>query len=315
MSAIKFTEREIEAMAGLPSLALRLYVLAIRPFMDYQTGLVGQRRRVSWQSLREAAFIEPHQGLTESGTPSKSAVRRAIAWLVRSGLIVERGEEKTLVFYCPLADTDLSAQKKPGTNPAQTRHTQPDTEPDTANHGLHAASGAKPGTHPDTNPTYPEPPKPGTPPESGNPEPRDTTHTVDSADAAGLDQPAGAGVCDEAESGSQRQRRDKRFEEWWSVYPKKTGKKPAREKWKAKRLDERADVLIADVQLRAGTDRKWLAGFVPNPTTYINQERWNDEIERDPPQLRAIPGGRSVAEQNRQAGQEFLDWVKSQEGA
>jgi len=69
------------------------------------------------------------------------------------------------------------------------------------------------------------------------------------------------------------------FDEWWDIYPNKTAAKLARKKWDAKGLDEIADKLIADVKARMASDRKWREGFVPNPTTYINQERWNDQIQ------------------------------------
>ena len=67
-----------------------------------------------------------------------------------------------------------------------------------------------------------------------------------------------------------------RFEEWWTIYPRKVGKKPARAAWK--RIKPDADVLILDAQKRSAGDRRWLEGIIPNPATYLNQERWNDEI-------------------------------------
>lgn len=70
-----------------------------------------------------------------------------------------------------------------------------------------------------------------------------------------------------------------RFADFWSTYPRKVGKKPAREKWKAKKLDNMADQIINDVRERAARDRKWLDGYAPNPATYLAQERWTDEIE------------------------------------
>lgn len=73
--------------------------------------------------------------------------------------------------------------------------------------------------------------------------------------------------------------RPSRFEDFWQTYPKKAKKKPAREIWQRKQLDSRADLLIADVQNRQQNDRRWLEGFIPDPTTYLNQERWDDEIE------------------------------------
>lgn len=85
----------------------------------------------------------------------------------------------------------------------------------------------------------------------------------------------------------EREREDKekicatasRFDEFWSAYPNKTGRKPCLGKWKSRRLDEHADAIIADVKARASNDRRWLDGFVPNPETYLNQDRWLDPIQ------------------------------------
>ena len=72
-----------------------------------------------------------------------------------------------------------------------------------------------------------------------------------------------------------------RFEGFWDVWPKgfKSGRTTCETKWKSKDLDKIADKIIADVVKRAATDRKWLDKFIPNPLTYLNQERWNDDIQ------------------------------------
>lgn len=69
-----------------------------------------------------------------------------------------------------------------------------------------------------------------------------------------------------------------RFDEFWSLYPKKVGKKPARQKWLARNLDQIADKIITDVQARIDGDDQWRRGYVPNPVTYINQDRWEDPL-------------------------------------
>jgi hypothetical protein len=89
-----------------------------------------------------------------------------------------------------------------------------------------------------------------------------------------------------------------RFPEFWETYPKKRKKAEARKKWKAKKLDRLADKIIEDVKERQRRDKRWLDGFVPDPTTYLNGERWEDEIEPPkgadgkreprPPHLRAL---------------------------
>lgn len=79
-----------------------------------------------------------------------------------------------------------------------------------------------------------------------------------------------------------------RFDDWWAAYPKKVGKKPALQKWRSRGLDAVADALIADVLHRAANDDGWLRGYVPDPLTYLNQDRWEDD-------LRAAPVARSTA--------------------
>lgn len=79
-----------------------------------------------------------------------------------------------------------------------------------------------------------------------------------------------------------------RFEDFWAVYPKKVGKKPALVKWQSRKLDAIADRLISDVLNRAANDDGWLRGFVPDPLTYLNQDRWHDDL-RTAPVARAGP--------------------------
>lgn len=74
-----------------------------------------------------------------------------------------------------------------------------------------------------------------------------------------------------------------RFPEFWSTYPRHENAKRSAEIWKRKRLDAKADVIIADVARRKTQHRPWLDGFIPHATTYLNGERWNDEIDRSPP--------------------------------
>lgn len=71
--------------------------------------------------------------------------------------------------------------------------------------------------------------------------------------------------------------RDKRFPEFWMQWPKKEKRKTALEIWKRKRLDTKADSIIADVLWRKANCYKWVKGYIPNVTTYLNQELWNDE--------------------------------------
>lgn len=69
-----------------------------------------------------------------------------------------------------------------------------------------------------------------------------------------------------------------RFDEFWAAYPKKVKRRPSQAIWSRKRLERHADIILADITSRLKDDDRWQRGFIPDPTTYLNQERWTDEI-------------------------------------
>jgi hypothetical protein len=77
------------------------------------------------------------------------------------------------------------------------------------------------------------------------------------------------------------------WDEFWEAYPVKRSKQPALKRWKALGLHrdpERAREILADVERRKTQDSQWQRGFAPHPSTYLNQERWTDELESPTPQ-------------------------------
>ena len=64
------------------------------------------------------------------------------------------------------------------------------------------------------------------------------------------------------------------FETFWKEYPKKVGKGEAEKSWK-KNNPPINDVLKTLSWQK--TSDQWRRGFVPNPSTYLNQCRWLDE--------------------------------------
>lgn len=73
----------------------------------------------------------------------------------------------------------------------------------------------------------------------------------------------------------------KNFEKFWNEYPKRRNRKDAEWIWQREDLDEIADEIIAVVKAYAKTNDWTKDGgkFVPLPTTFLNQERWKDEIQ------------------------------------
>lgn len=68
------------------------------------------------------------------------------------------------------------------------------------------------------------------------------------------------------------------FIEFWKVYPNKVKKSCAITAWKSGKCESIADTIIADVKLRISTEWKDQdMNFIPHPTTYLHQRRWEDE--------------------------------------
>ena len=104
-------DNELGALCGLPHLQQLAYLRGIRPYMDAQTGLVGIKRGISYQSIAEQLYVEPHQGYkTESC--SRAQVRRALSSLERAGLITVQSKPLKLILKCELATMDYSVQNK-----------------------------------------------------------------------------------------------------------------------------------------------------------------------------------------------------------
>jgi hypothetical protein len=68
------------------------------------------------------------------------------------------------------------------------------------------------------------------------------------------------------------------FERWWKIYPNKELKKKTQEIWDKKKLDIKVDIIIDFTEKAKLTDR-WKKGFIKQPTTFLNNECWNDDIK------------------------------------
>jgi hypothetical protein len=70
------------------------------------------------------------------------------------------------------------------------------------------------------------------------------------------------------------------FDEFWLVYPRRVGKGAARNAWaKAVRKADPADIIKAAAAYRDWPGRK--PDYTAHPTTWLNQERWTDELPAD----------------------------------
>lgn len=73
---------------------------------------------------------------------------------------------------------------------------------------------------------------------------------------------------------------DAGFADFWAAYPRHEAKKPAQTAWRTLKPSARLrEIILADVATRAASHdwRKERGRFIPLPTTYLHQRRWEDE--------------------------------------
>ena len=70
-----------------------------------------------------------------------------------------------------------------------------------------------------------------------------------------------------------------RFDEFWRIYPRKVGKGQARKAWLSagRKVADFTIILALNSQLSAGMFEKEVQ-FIPHPSTWLNGERWSDQI-------------------------------------
>lgn len=98
------------------------------------------------------------------------------------------------------------------------------------------------------------------------------------------------------------------FDDFWKRYPKKVAKKAAIMAWKKLKAEDRLRIIPAlETQSKSS---QWLRDggqYVPNPATWLNGRRWEDEIDTSPQKTK----GQVQFEQNMS----MIDsWLQSQGG-
>jgi len=154
----KINSEERAALYGLPHMYQLVYLLGIRPYMDYATGVVGVKRGISYQSLTEELYVEPQPGI-KAFKPSIQQMRRAVYGLEKKGLVYRESEGKQLILKCVLATADYSVQNKADSKPTGQAN-RSKMQYSSANTGISQVVSRNPDSH--------IPSKADTPPESGN---------------------------------------------------------------------------------------------------------------------------------------------------
>lgn len=98
---------------------------------------------------------------------------------------------------------------------------------------------------------------------------------------------------------------DSKFLAFWSAYPKKVGKEAARKVWvKVKNPAASLDLILAALAWQSSTDQ-WTKNngqYIPNPATYLSQQRWLDEKPTN-----AVPKLTVVGQKSANAASRWLD--------
>ena len=89
---------------------------------------------------------------------------------------------------------------------------------------------------------------------------------------------------------------DQRFDQFWDAYPRKVGKADARKTWKkAKITAEIFEKIMTSIAASKESDqwRREAGRYIPNPSTWINQGRWDDELPEPAPAKNYAKGFRT----------------------
>ena len=100
---------------------------------------------------------------------------------------------------------------------------------------------------------------------------------------------------DSKKSHAKKSSYSEQFERWWAIYPRKTAKGAAWNRWKRDKLDSKVDQLIEKLEQQNALQYAFTeTQYIPNASTYLNQKRYDDEVEfkgKKPTQLQATTLG------------------------
>ena len=75
---------------------------------------------------------------------------------------------------------------------------------------------------------------------------------------------------------------DDGFAEFWAIYPRKVGKGAARKAWNKARKTATTEQIVAGCNLYASLRRKQDPQYTAHPATWLNAERWLDDMNPEP---------------------------------
>ena len=103
------------------------------------------------------------------------------------------------------------------------------------------------------------------------------------------------------------------FSQFWKQYPRKTGKGKAFETWKKIKGYDYLDEILNSLIWQCESDQ-WKNGFIPLPTTYLNQRRWDDEPEEPIIEKKPITFEQQKINNTKRAMMDFIGEDYGQQG-
>ena len=100
----------------------------------------------------------------------------------------------------------------------------------------------------------------------------------------------GNGNRKESVSISEKERKDDKFDVFWKAYPRKIGKGDARKAFAKTKVPIETLLSAIEQQTRSEQWTRENGRFIPNPATWLNQGRWEDELAAPESKYHAKPG-------------------------
>lgn len=108
------------------------------------------------------------------------------------------------------------------------------------------------------------------------------------------------------------------FAQFWSIYPRKVSKFLCAKIWK--KIEQQPGLFekILNSLARQGKTTQWQQGIIPNPSTWLHQRRWDDEMTSSgtyAPRIESQDPSKEEKEQSAKEKAEALmeiEWAKRQ---
>lgn len=233
---------------------LFLTYCSIRKYMDYETGVSGEKRKFNERYFIELLSSESSQG-KKARVFDRNKVHRILKKLEKIGVVERIGP---MVFFLPMASRDNQVSEKFEQKSNKNR-TQVGFEVRTENTKEKITENSL-NNRSELNFDYSENTEVQT----------EVRAEVFSRYPPRCEPPpvSGTGINNNINI-------DTLFDEFWKLYPKKVGKKAAKKSWIKNKYWKQAQEIMADMRQRVWNEMK----FIKDPATYLNGECWNDEFK------------------------------------